>query len=169
MGGLEGRLNALIEASARGKGRSLRQAEAAHSRPSGSAPGRSSRRLDRGRRQAQRELRAHAAPQGCRAGDDPSRPVAGRGGDIPGARQRSRARRGRNRAGGRIGADPCGREAVVPTPRERDSGLDSSGITCPPQQIYQGQPDSSGGLLGFDELQQSRARPPEGRLPAVSA
>ena len=64
MGGLEGRLNALTEASAQGKGRSLRQAEAAHSRPSGSAPRRSFRRLDRGRRQARRELRAHAAPQG---------------------------------------------------------------------------------------------------------
>jgi hypothetical protein len=45
MGGLEGRLNALIEASAQGKGRSLRQAEAAHSRPSGAALRRSFRRL----------------------------------------------------------------------------------------------------------------------------
>ena len=83
MGGLEGRLNALIEASAQGERAESTSAEAAHSRPSGSAPRRSFRQLDRGRRQARRELRAHAAPQGCRAGDDPSRPVAGQGGDIP--------------------------------------------------------------------------------------
>jgi len=47
MGGLEGRLNALIEASAQGKGGVYRHAEAAHSRPSGSAPRRSFRRLAR--------------------------------------------------------------------------------------------------------------------------
>ena len=46
-------------------------------------------RDDRSPSQARRELRSHAAPQGCRAGDDPSRPLAGRGGDVPGARQRA--------------------------------------------------------------------------------
>ena len=71
---------------------------------------------DRSRSQARRELRAHAAPQGCRAGDGPSRPLVGRGGDVPGARQRSRARGGRDCAGGRNGADPCGGEAIVPIP-----------------------------------------------------
>src|SRR6202022_4044718 len=53
-----------------------------------------------------RKRRPHAAVQGRGARNGSSRPLAWRGGDVPGSGGRRRARRGGDRAGCARGADP---------------------------------------------------------------